>query len=81
MDGDTHAALDAAIGAHVRGEGLVDNGEIILSWLVLVGTRTPDDGGATITLVSDDGMPTWQAKGLLTEALDLTRNQGGTGAA
>lgn len=67
----TRAALNDAIKAHA--EPHVADGEVIVAWIVLAGTRSLDDGGATIALVSDSAVPRWQAKGMLVDALDLAR--------
>lgn len=67
----TRAALDEAIRAHAASE--LDSGEAIVAWVVVAGTRSLDDGGATMVLVSDEAVPRWQAKGMLVDALDLAR--------
>lgn len=68
---DTLRTLDAAVHAHA--EDAIEPGEVILTWMVLVGTRTAEDGGTTAIFVSEGGMPRWQAKGLLVDALDLAK--------
>lgn len=65
---DTHQALDEAVRAHAAAE-IDPDGEVITSWLVVAATRRFDGGGAVIHLVSDEAMPQWEARGLLSTAL------------
>lgn len=48
--------------------------EIPVAWIVVVATRRADGGGAIDITLSDDGMPTWQANGMLLEARDMVRD-------
>lgn len=67
---NTRATLDEAIRAHAA--SVVDpDGEVITSWLVLCGTRRYDGGGVVLTLVHDDGLPGYEARGLLTTGLRM----------
>jgi len=66
-EADTRAVLDSAIRAHAA--DLVDQGEHITGWLALACTRRFDGGGVVITLVSDDGMPVYEVRGILAETM------------
>lgn len=68
-DSETRDALDLAVRAHA--EDLIDPGEVIVSWIVVLATRRFDGGGAVINLVSDDGLPTYVARGMFGESLSL----------
>jgi hypothetical protein len=67
-DNTTRAALDDAVRAHAHHQ-LGSDGEVIVSWITLAATRRYDGGGTVITLPSDQAMPFWEARGILTEAL------------
>lgn len=67
------AELDRAVRAYAQDRQLVEAGEVLVTWFVVAGTRTADDGGGIVTIPADDAMPMWQAKGLLVEALDQCR--------
>lgn len=62
----TRAALDEAIRA-ANADRLSD-GEIIVNWIVLAGTRNHHGGGYVLTTLHD-GMPRWEAEGLLRRGL------------
>lgn len=65
--------LDDAIKAYA--EDIVDDGEVIIDWIVCAATRRYDGGGVVITLSGQDGMPEWQARGILTTALRMVDQQ------
>lgn len=67
MSAETLAALDDAIRAHVR--DLQDDGEVVVSWVIAAATRTYEHGGAVLIAASDDSMPQWEARGILSTAL------------
>lgn len=45
-------------------------GELIVGWVLLAATRTPDGGGQVLRVLADEAMPPWQIKGILVEAHD-----------
>lgn len=71
MADETRDALDLAVRAHA--EDMVDDGEVITNWIVLAATRRFDGGGVVITMVSDDALPTYVARGMFHECLDTMR--------
>lgn len=56
-------------------EPLIEDGEVIVAWIVLAATRTHRDGGTVVVLPSDNALPAWQVKGILADALDSVRRQ------
>lgn len=64
----TRAALDTAIHAHAADK--LDEDELIVNWIVVVGTRKATGGGYVITLAHDH-MPKWEAEGILSRALTV----------
>jgi hypothetical protein len=81
MSGDTPArelqALDDII--RRRAADQLEDGEQIVNWLVIVGTRMfrPDPtlprgtAGTVIAIPHMGAMPPWEAKGIITHYLDL----------
>jgi hypothetical protein len=65
---ETRTALDEAVRAHI-GKDVDPDGEVVTSWLVTAATRRFDGGGVVIVALSDEAMPQWEARGLLTTAL------------
>lgn len=71
------AALDELIRARVADQ--LDDGEQVVNWLVIVGTRMfrnfPDypagTAGTVIAIPHMGAMPPWEAKGLMGHYLDL----------
>lgn len=59
--------LDVAI-ADAAAPHLTD-GELLTSWLVVVGTRHSEGGGVVIVLAHDDAIPQYEVRGLLTTAV------------
>lgn len=55
-------AIDAAAAEHL------DDGEVVMTWVALVATGSFESGNI-LTLVSEDGMPSWQLRGILHTAL------------
>lgn len=72
MSNETRKALEKAIEDHAR-DKLDGTGSIIHSWIVLCGVVNGNGAGGVLNLVSDDGLPLWQAKGMLTDSLDSLR--------
>jgi hypothetical protein len=71
---DTRAKLDDAIRAHAA--DVIEDGEVIVSWIACAAVRRYDGGGVVITLVSDEAIPKWEARGILHEALFAVDRQG-----
>jgi hypothetical protein len=63
--------LDEAVRA--AAEPYVQNGEVIVTWVVLAATRNYRDGGSVVVLPGESGMPLWTAKGIVHDALDEMR--------
>jgi hypothetical protein len=73
---DAHKkALNEAIAAATA--HMLADGEIVVSWVVVAATRNYTGGGAVITVVGDDGMPQWEARGLLATAMRSVDHQEG----
>lgn len=75
MSEATLTALDAAIHNHYRDlrDTAHADGEVVISWLVLAATRDHTDSGCVLLMPSGTGIPTWQVKGMLIDALDTAR--------
>lgn len=54
----------------LRGMVQTTPGEVIVGWVLLAATRTPNGGGQVLRVLSDESMPPWQIKGILVEAQD-----------
>ena len=72
-DNDRRKSDDLAAAIHAAAEPLVENGEVIVGWVVLAATRDARDGGTVLVIPGDRGMPGWAVKGMLTDGLDTVR--------
>lgn len=55
-------AIDTAAAEHL------EDGEVVMTWAVLV-AKGGFESGDILTLVPEDGLPSWQLRGLLHQAL------------
>lgn len=62
---ETRRALNKAIADHIEAADLLNEDEIIVNSVTIVGTRRVDGGGAVIFVGSDEGMPEWEVRGIV----------------
>ena len=73
MSNATREAIGAAIQAHLHDEE--DQNALVTDWTVVIAAIGPEHGDYKIGIAnSRDPMPTYIAKGLLTDALDDLRD-------
>lgn len=59
---------------------VLDPGEIVATWVTVIGVRCPDRPGYTLLMPMDDRMPAWEIRGLLHTAMETNigmREEGG----
>lgn len=69
MSQKTHDSLDAAITAHMQDIN-GDQAALITHWVVVVATVDSNGDPRIMNDFRDEQMPTWQIKGLLSDAIE-----------